>query len=118
MSDKEKCKKKVWNGWHSSHCSRNAVLDGYCRQHHPEAVKAREEASARMYEERWKNSPEARLAKCMAALNEIAAGYLDGEEFVDFAERCIALAKTAINRELADRRGEKAVGATQEAGNE
>ncbi len=42
------CKKSVYvasGNWGSSHqCSRKAKVDGYCKQHHPDSVKARDDA--------------------------------------------------------------------------
>lgn len=43
----KKCKKKVWTGNRhtglSSHqCTRKAIRDGYCKQHHPDEEKIRE----------------------------------------------------------------------------
>ena len=32
----EKCKKMIFGDWHSRRCSRKAVNEGYCKQHHPE----------------------------------------------------------------------------------
>ncbi len=41
------CKKSVYvasgNWGHSHQCSRKAKVDGYCKQHHPDSEKAREE---------------------------------------------------------------------------
>lgn len=52
------CREKVWDGNRSKHfqCSRKAVKDGYCKQHHPDSVKARQEQSEKEYEEKRKNS--------------------------------------------------------------
>ena len=35
------CKNMVWEGWTNRRCSRKAVTDGYCKQHHPDTVNAR-----------------------------------------------------------------------------
>lgn len=55
---KEKCKEKVFVGnWgRQSQCSRNACKDGFCKQHHPETKKAREEEKDRRWEEKQKKS--------------------------------------------------------------
>jgi hypothetical protein len=39
----EQCKERVTDttGWHRYRCSRKAVRDGYCNQHHPDTVAAR-----------------------------------------------------------------------------
>lgn len=37
----EYCKEMVWQGMHNYQCSRKAVRDGWCKQHHPDAYEAR-----------------------------------------------------------------------------
>lgn len=55
MSDR--CKERVregglhWTRWHQ--CSRKAKQDGYCKQHHPDAVKARLDASNETARAEW-----------------------------------------------------------------
>ncbi len=49
--DNKKCKKRVYQGWHDYPCSRKAIKDGYCKQHHPDSVKARQEKSDKRYRE-------------------------------------------------------------------
>jgi hypothetical protein len=44
----KKCKSLVWHSFAWMNCKRNAVRDGFCRQHHPSAVKER----ARLAKER------------------------------------------------------------------
>ncbi len=63
--DPTRCKEQVWSGsvFHSRQCNRKAVKDGYCNQHHPDAVKARAEAAEAKYKERMAKSPYAQLAK-------------------------------------------------------
>lgn len=51
----EKCKEKVWGDWKPRQCSRNAVKDGYCKQHHPDTVAERN----RKVKERWQAKQEA-----------------------------------------------------------
>jgi hypothetical protein len=63
MMDKERCKKLVMSGYHSFQCSRKIWKDGYCKQHHPDSVKARQDAANRRYEEKRKNSAWGRLEK-------------------------------------------------------
>ena len=57
----EVCGKSRWPRYHQ--CQRKAVRDGYCIQHHPEAVKEREIKSRERYEEKFKNSDFYRLKK-------------------------------------------------------
>ena len=59
----QKCKEKVWNGYSSIRCSRNAVRDGFCKQHHPDAVKQRQQQQSERWERKMSNSPIARLQK-------------------------------------------------------
>ena len=51
------CKESFMNGWHEQRCSRSAWRDGYCKQHHPETKKAREEEKQRKWEEKKKREP-------------------------------------------------------------
>jgi hypothetical protein len=47
----EKCKEQVSRDmWHTNRCYRNAWKDGYCKQHHPDSVKTRREASHAKWE--------------------------------------------------------------------
>jgi hypothetical protein len=51
--DPEHCKAGVWSreGWSRQYqCTRKAKVDGYCKQHHPDAVKRRREES----DARWR----------------------------------------------------------------
>jgi len=52
----EGCKERIWEsnyygpgGFHRP-CTRNLWKDGFCKQHHPDSVKARDEAR----EQKWK----------------------------------------------------------------
>ncbi len=81
LAEKEKCKEKIFRGagHGSSQCSRNAVKDGYCKQHHPDNVKARREAN----EAKWKKEHEMKMkhfrrpALLREALEEISKGELN-----------------------------------------
>ena len=53
----EKCKQEVQENFIFRRCSRNAWKDGYCKQHHPDIVKAKREESDRKWKEKWDNSP-------------------------------------------------------------
>lgn len=66
-------------------CNGKVVKDGYCRIHHPDAVKARQAESQRKYDEKWENSDfmklkaelgrnadlERKLAACRTTLESI-----------------------------------------------
>lgn len=55
----DRCKQKVWpNGSFSSHrCTRKSVKDGFCKQHHPDTVKERDEKQRLKYQERIDTHP-------------------------------------------------------------
>ena len=68
----ERCKAMVsHDAWHRSGCSRKAVRDGYCGQHHPDAEKARREASERRWEEQRKADATARERAAIALLTRL-----------------------------------------------
>ena len=58
-----KCKAKVFDGfrWGGRGCSRNAVNDGFCKQHHPDTQKERNKKSQEKYEEKVKQSASYKL---------------------------------------------------------
>lgn len=70
---KERCKETIWDNWTHRNCSRNAVKDGYCKQHHPDNVKERE----RQTDERWKakqeSSPWNQLTKAIQKIKKLEA---------------------------------------------
>jgi len=41
----DKCKETVWRSelWRSTQCQNNIWEDGYCKQHHPETIAARQD---------------------------------------------------------------------------
>lgn len=69
----EKCKKYVRGNWHSHPCIRNTWKDGFCKQHHPDTVKARREASDKRYAEQQEKSPWRLLEKANARIAELEA---------------------------------------------
>lgn len=77
--ERERCKQEVpdrWTRWPSFHrCERYAVKDGYCRQHHPDTVKAREQKSRDKWQKDWdRRRVELAGASFKKALEKIAAG--------------------------------------------
>ena len=67
MSDK--CKTVIhgdWGRWHQ--CRNSAKREGYCGMHHPDAVKARQEKSTKLYEENREKSDSYRLKKALATI--------------------------------------------------
>jgi hypothetical protein len=71
MSDQ--CVEQIFGTFRYRQCSRKAVKDGFCKQHHPDAVKARSDAG----EARWKaqrhNSTFARLDRANKRIDELEA---------------------------------------------
>jgi len=64
------CKAMLWESWYNRQCSRKAVKDGYCKQHHPDAVAKRSEDSERRYKEKVHNRPIAKLQRECNSLRE------------------------------------------------
>ena len=67
----EQCKQSVWRDWSSSNCARKAVKDGYCKQHHPDAVKERQEKASARWNEKVNNSDSAKLRRALAAIEQL-----------------------------------------------
>ena len=71
---KEKCNEKVWGGWDYHSCPRNVwedhLADGFCKQHHPDTVKARKEKAEARWKAKMESSP---LSKAMRRIAEIEA---------------------------------------------
>jgi len=82
------CKQEVTtyhNNWPSSHqCTRKAVVDGYCKQHHPDAVKKRREESDRKFAEKLARDPRVMLTKDIKR--------------AEAAEKLLALAEEALRK--------------------
>ena len=85
--DPGRCKASVPNGGRSirnHQCSRKPWEDGWCKQHHPDTVKERQEQQALKDEERWERSPSAQLGRALERIKELQAcidealGYLSG----------------------------------------
>jgi hypothetical protein len=73
IAEEDRCSADVHDGgrWPSHRCSRRAVNDGYCRQHHPDAVAARQYAADERYREKWDNSPQMKLARANERIAEL-----------------------------------------------
>ncbi len=56
MSDLN-CKEQIFGDYRYHRCSRRAKKDGYCMQHHPDAVKTRKEKSLKAYDEKRAKDP-------------------------------------------------------------
>jgi hypothetical protein len=81
--EKERCKKKIWQGWRYTQCSRNAWKDGFCKQHHPESVQAREEKSQAAWKAKQNNSPWAHLARAQERIKELEIENQNLKEFIN-----------------------------------
>ena len=59
----QKCKQRVMRGYREYQCSGKEWKDGFCKQHHPDMIKARDEASTKAWHEKMQNKPEAKMAR-------------------------------------------------------
>lgn len=86
MSDQCKTEVQDHTGWRWHRCSRTATKDGYCWQHHPDAIEERQEEAMRRLNQKLENSPlkkairraekaEARVAAGIAATNDKSEAY-------------------------------------------
>lgn len=73
MNDETRCKERVYSHWRSRQCHRKAWKDGYCKQHHPDTVKARRDAANKRYEEKQKQSPWYKLEQAHKRIAELEA---------------------------------------------
>lgn len=72
------CKARVYGSgrpFSGCQCSRKAVKDGFCKTHHPDAVKARDEAARKRQEEAWARTPNQLLAKTQERLNALVEAF-------------------------------------------
>ena len=71
----ERCKKFVSRGtWaRQGQCNRNAVKDGYCKQHHPDSVAKRNEESQKRWQEQYENSPHMQLKRALEKIKVLEA---------------------------------------------
>ena len=71
----EHCKEKVSDrtGFHQHSCSRKAVVDGYCKQHSPDAVKARGEKGLKQFKEKMEQADWRQLQIARERIAELEA---------------------------------------------
>ena len=67
----KRCKANVWVGFHTHQCLRISWKDGYCKQHHPDNVKQRQEESMARYEEKRKQSLPYKLEQANERIEEL-----------------------------------------------
>ncbi len=68
-----KCKKVIGDWGRKRQCSRESTADGWCKQHHPGAVKARHEKAEADHQAKWERTPQAKLGKAMAEIKRLNA---------------------------------------------
>ena len=73
VATKQKCKKQVRHAWGQHNCSRNAVQDGWCRTHHPDAVEKRKKASTERFKAQVANSIPMQLERAQERITELEA---------------------------------------------
>ena len=75
MDEKENCKELIYDKlrWRSFPCSRYAVKDGFCKQHHPGTVKKRQEEISKRWEAKRKRSPEYQLRLARVEIEDLKA---------------------------------------------
>lgn len=71
MNPDEQCRARVWGNFNFHRCPRKAVKDGYCYQHHPEAVQKRKEEAEKRSEEAQQQSPWAKLERARKRIEEL-----------------------------------------------
>lgn len=94
----DRCKEMVRSPslsfYRPTQCSRSIWKDGYCRQHHPEAVEAREARSKAAFQKKLENSPYRKIARLSEELADAKAritellALLDKQPAPSLGERC------------------------------
>lgn len=54
---KQKCREQIMDGYTLRSCTRNAARDGYCNQHHPDTIKARQKESEKRFQAKREKDP-------------------------------------------------------------
>jgi len=102
--DPKRCKAAVWTprAWHAHQCPRKPWKDGWCKQHHPDTVKTREEA----YEKRYKEKQERhdRAMRSAYGRKEYERGWNEAVE--KCAQRCEERAREWHESHLLDKADE------------
>jgi hypothetical protein len=96
----EQCKELVYRRhcWRRTPCRRAAWKDGYCLQHHPDTVAARDAEKDRRYREQQANSQVRRIAKLREQLEECDAELLrlSGLHFPNTKEIAVVTLPTGL----------------------
>ncbi len=74
----DQCKAKAtpndrFGSFHKYQCTRKPWKDGFCKQHHPDSVKARRDAAAKKFDERMAKDPRTLLANALKRIVELEA---------------------------------------------
>lgn len=79
----DRCQKKIYAGfYHPSRCSRRAIKDGWCKQHHPETIAARHKARNEKFERKWNARIQRQKAKdAENEYNRLASCYCHARGF-------------------------------------
>jgi hypothetical protein len=99
MSDERcRCKHKRMKNWIEVRCSRFAVKDGYCKQHHPDAKEARRQALAdRIAEESRAANKRRSIEFAQMAVVSAAKEWLAAKERDGATADALALAVARLN---------------------
>jgi len=66
------CSKTIYGDWaRKRQCSRKAVKDGFCKQHHPDTVVARDKKNQERWEAERENTPTAKLYRALDRIKEL-----------------------------------------------
>ena len=71
-----KCKNKVypsgmWGSFQGHQCHRNIWKNGYCKTHHPDTVKVRDETRKEIWKQKQENNPILLLQKANERIKEL-----------------------------------------------
>ena len=103
MRTGEECKERVMHGYHLSQCSRKAVKDGYCKQHHPDSVAKRKEENEALWKKKQAESPWAKLEKASLRIGVLEASHQKLLEALKDAQRTMRTYGTTNMRFSIDR---------------
>ena len=69
----DQCKAAVYDHWHTRQCYRAATREGWCYQHHPEAVAKRDTETQQRQHERYLHSPGHLAASRLVTIERLQA---------------------------------------------
>lgn len=92
----EQCKEKIYANFITHQCERKATKEGYCWQHHPDAVKKRQEESDKLAEEKWQNSKFMQLQRANKKIKELKAKIAELETSLEFSQEYLARVESEV----------------------